>query len=448
MSLLIQKFGGTSVADPESLRNAARRIATAREAGHSVVAVVSAMGGSTDGLVGLAAQLSQRPADRELDLLLSTGELASASALSIALCEVGVSAVSFTGHDAGIITDGVHGRARIVDVDPSLLEMHLDEGTVPVVTGFQGISSTSGELTTLGRGGSDTTAVALTAALGATACEIYTDIEGVFTADPRYVPGAYKLDCLAYEDMCELAVGGAKILAHSSVEYASTYQVPVHVRSSFDTSDGTWVNNHFCGGPAEIFSERFVPTGVAHQTGQSHCRLGGVEEGTAAAVFAALADAAIPLDMVSFRTQEDALLFTVQTGDQPRVSGVLGEMPRGTFTSCDWSEPVGKVSLVGRALSAHPRILSQVLESLRDSGVALGDVAVYAKRISVTCREDAVISAVATLHKAFLERQQENAGTGLARLGWQASKALPARRPDKAMRAAGNTLVRTAKRAN
>lgn len=419
MSLLVQKFGGTSVADPDKIRRVAQRIAATRAEGHAVVAVVSAMSGATDALISLYRSLSGLPENREFDLLLSTGEQASAAALAIALHEMGVDARSLSGRDAGILTDGVHSRARIVEVVPNLVRKHVDDGIVPVVTGFQGISGSTGELTTLGRGGSDTTAVALAAALGATACEIYTDVEGVFTADPRYVQAARKVDHLTYEEMSELAASGAKVLAHSSVEYASTHRVPVHVRSSTEEVEGTWVSDQFCGDPLDVRGERLVAAGVAHQIGQLRCRLHGVEPGAVGTVFGALADAALPLDMVSYRTGESnasgsSLLFTVQASDRHQVTQILNALERaGAFAGCEWSGPIGKVSLVGRGLSAHPRALSLMLDALRVRGIVPGDMAVFNRRISVTCREEEVFTAVCELHEVFLE------GAEVALLDWQ-----------------------------
>jgi aspartate kinase len=421
MSLLVQKFGGTSVNDPDKIRRVAQRIAAARAEGYAIVAVVSAMGGTTDALISLSHSLSDMPDERELDLLLSTGEQASAAALAIALREADVDARSFSGRDAGILTDGVHGRARIVDVVPNSVRECVDAGIVPVTTGFQGVSRHTGELTTLGRGGSDTTAVALAAALRAAACEIYTDVEGVFTADPRHVQSARKIDHLTYEEMSELAASGAKVLASSSVEYASTHRVPVHVRSSADEVEGTWVTGQCDGDPLEMLGERFVASGIAHQTNQLRCQLHDVAPGAMGTVFGTLADAALPVDMVSYRTREgnasgSSLLFTVQASDQHQVTHVLSSLERsGAFAGCEWSGPIGKVSMVGRGFSAHPRALALVLDALRARGIALGDMAVSNPRISVTCREDEVLTAVGGLHEVFLE------GAGTAQLDWPRS---------------------------
>ncbi|MFD2350843.1 aspartate kinase [Nonomuraea ferruginea] len=266
MDLVIQKYGGTSLGDAGKIRRVARRIAAADG---SVVAVVSAMGRTTNSMIELARDLTDTPHARELDLLLSTGEQASAAALAIALHELGVPARSFSAHDCGIITDGVHGRARIVNVDPVRIRECVQDGHVPVVSGFQGLSADNGELTTLSRGGSDTTAVALAAALRARVCEIFTDVEGVFTADPRHVADARKVDRLFYEDMAELAACGATVLAHPSVEYAGAHRVPVHVRSSTTEAAGTWVTGFRSAAPLD--GERFTAVGVAHRTGQLRC---------------------------------------------------------------------------------------------------------------------------------------------------------------------------------
>jgi aspartate kinase len=412
MSLLVQKYGGTSVGDPARIRAVAERVLASRADGNTVVVVVSAMGGATDALLALSRTLSGTPDQRELDVLLSTGEQTSAAALALALRDMGVPARSFTGRDAGIVTDGVHGRARIVDVVPASLGKSLDAGVVPVVTGFQGAAGQTQELTTLGRGGSDTTAVAIAAALRATACEIYTDVEGVFTADPRHVPAARKITHLSYEEMAEMAASGAKVLAHSSVEYASSHRVPVHVRSSVGTGEGTWVSCQRDDGTLGALADRFMVTGLAHQVGQLRCRLRGVGPAALATVFATLAETALPLDMVSYRTGDESvadpsLMFTVQAADQHDVVEALGELQRlGGFAGCEWSGPVGKVSLVGRGLSTHPAAVSRALDVLREQGIVLEDMAVYARRVSVTCREEDVVAAVSQLHEAFVAQPE------------------------------------------
>ncbi|MBB5780233.1 aspartate kinase [Nonomuraea jabiensis] len=401
MNLVIQKYGGTSLGDVSKISHAAKRIAAADG---SVVAVVSAMGSATDTMLDLARSLTATPHARELDLLLSTGEQASAAALALALNELGVPARSFSARDGGIITDGVHGCARIVSVDPARIRECVATGQVPVVTGFQGIAADSGELTTLSRGGSDTTAVALAAALRAEACEIFTDVEGVFTADPRLIAEARKLDQLSYEDMAELAAGGATVLAHSSVEYASTHRVPVHVRSSTTETAGTWVTGLRSAAPPD--GERFTAVGVAHRTGQLRCRLDGVGPTALTAVAAALADPLLHVDMLGRPTAGSpcSLRFVVNAADRDQVDGVLADLrAAGAFTKCHWSGPMGKVSLVGRGFRArHPRV-RLLLDTLKAQGVAVRDVTVHARRISITCAEHDVLDAVTRLHRMFLD---------------------------------------------
>ncbi|MFG6195440.1 aspartate kinase [Nonomuraea sp. JJY05] len=398
MNLVIQKYGGTSLGDVSRISHAAKRIAAADG---SVVAVVSAMGSATDAMLDLARNLTATPHARELDLLLSTGEQASAAALALALNELGVPARSFGARDGGIITDGVHGCARIVSVDPVRIRECVATGHVPVVTGFQGIAADSGELTTLSRGGSDTTAVALAAALRAAACEIFTDVEGVFTADPRLVAEARKLDLLSYEDMAELAAGGASVLAHSSVEYASTHRVPIHVRSSTTETAGTWVTGLRPAAP--LGSERFTAVGVAHRTAQLRCRLDGVDPIALTTIAAALADPALHVDMVS-HLAPCSLRFVVNAACRDQVDGVLaGLRSAEAFSGCHWSGPMGKVSLVGRGFCTHHPQVRLLLDTLRAHGVTVRDMTVQARRISITCPEHDVLDAVTHLHRMFLD---------------------------------------------
>ncbi|MET8005329.1 aspartate kinase [Nonomuraea glycinis] len=395
MSLVIQKYGGTSLGDANKINHAAQRIAAADG---SVVAVVSAMGGTTDAILDLARNLTDAPHARELDLLLSTGEQAAAAALAMALHELGVPARSFSGRDGGIVTDGVHGSARIVSVDPARIRACVQTGHVPVVTGFQGVAADSGELTTLSRGGSDTTAVALAAALQAEACEIFTDVEGVFTADPRHVAEARKLDHLSYEDMAELAASGATVLAHSSVEYASSHRVPIHVRSSTTETTGTWVTGFHQA--ALLDRERFPAVGIAHQTGQLRCRLDGFDPAALTPVAAALTDPMLSVDMLDH--VPGSLRFIVQAGDRDQVDEVLTDLhAAGAFTGRRWSGPVAKVSLVGRGFGGR---LLQVLHTLRAHGIGVRDLTVHGRRVSITCAEHDVLTAVAHLHRTFLGR--------------------------------------------
>ncbi|MFD7656696.1 aspartate kinase [Actinosynnema sp. NPDC059797] len=399
MRLVVQKYGGTSLSDAGRISRAARRIAAEDR---PVVVVVSAMGGTTDTMLGLARTLTDAPHGRELDLLLSTGELASAAALAIALRELGVPARSFSGRDGGIITDGVHGCARIVDVDPTRVLDCVRAGLVPVVTGFQGVAADSGELTTLCRGGSDTTAVALAAALRAEVCEIFTDVEGVFTADPRHVAEARKVEHVSYADMAELAAHGAAVLAHPSVEYARAHRVPVHVRSSATGAAGTWVTDDHPADPPD--GDRFAAVGIAHQTGQLRCRLDGIDPAARDAVVAALADPSLSVDVLDHPAGDvpaaRSLRFTACAEDRAQVDAVLaGLRAAGAFTGCRWSGPFGKVSLVGRGFRTHHPL---VLDALRARRVVVRGTAVHARRISVTCAEHDVLDAVTHLHRAFL----------------------------------------------
>ncbi|MGK5546810.1 aspartate kinase [Streptomyces sp. URMC 127] len=408
-TLLVQKFGGTSLAGPDRIKRAAQRIAAARDEGHQVVAVVSAMGSTTNRLLDLAGKLNGPETGRELDRLLSTGETASAAALALTLNSMGIPARSFSGREAGIVTDGAHGSARIVDVAPAGILEELGAGGVPVVTGFQGVSAEQDVVTTLGRGGSDTTAVALAAALHAGVCEIYTDVDGVYTADPRHVPSARKIEQLDYEAMSELASGGAKVLAHSSVEYAGLHSVPVHVRSSASGAPGTWVSD--TTPPAELdgFAERFTVCGVTHAAGQQRYRLGRVSSRTAEDVLAALSGAALTPDMVHFHSDHPtggtgSLHFTLGGAGHERVAGLLETVSGGLGQSGSLdNRPVAKVSLVGRGLSAHPALVPQALQTLRKGGVAVGGVSVHARRLSVLCPPEEALTAVGLVHLAFLE---------------------------------------------
>jgi aspartate kinase len=373
-----------------------------------VIAVVSAMGGATDSLLDLANSLATVPDARELDLLLSTGEQASAAALAMALGDLGVPARSFTGRDAGIVTDGIHGYSSIIDVDPLRIRDCVHAGVVPVVTGFQGIAPDRGELTTLGRGGSDTTAVALAAALRAEVCEIFTDVDGVFTADPRLVAGARKVNHLCYEDMIELAACGATVLAHSSVEYARTHRVPIHVRPTTADTAGTWVTGSRHDG-AEPEDEPCTVVGIAHQTGQLCCRLDRVDPGALTAFAAAFSGPNRLVDMLDYTVADPptsvcSLRFTASAGDRHVVEEVLADLrAAGAFDTCDWSGPVGKVSLVGRGFRTRPpSVPPLVREALETHRVDSRDVMVRPRRISFTCVERDVGDVVTHLHRRFV----------------------------------------------
>ncbi|HVM56819.1 MAG TPA: aspartate kinase [Gaiellaceae bacterium] len=400
MTVVVQKFGGTSVADPERLRRVARRVVATADTGVQVCVVVSAMGSTTDELIDLAGQISERPHPRELDMLLTAGERISMALLAMAINDLGRDAVSFTGSQAGIVTDTRHGKARIVELRTHRVREALDEGRVAIVAGFQGVSTAS-DVTTLGRGGSDTTAVALAAGLGAGACEIYTDVEGVFTADPRIVPSARKLAAVSYEEMLELAATGAKVLALRSVEYARNHGVPIHVRSSFSESDGTWVVRE------EDVLEQAIISGIASDTGEAKVTILGVPDrpGIAGRVFRPLADAGIHIDMIVQNVSAEGhtdISFTLPTADlahaEPILERVAGEVEASGFT-CD--EDVGKVTLVGAGMRSHPGVAAGMFESLAEAGINIEIISTSPIRISCVVRTADLERAVQVLHEHF-----------------------------------------------
>jgi aspartate kinase len=398
--LVVQKFGGSSVADPERIRNVARRVVAAADAGNQVCVVVSAMGDTTDELLALAAQVAPRPRPRERDMLLTAGEQISVALLSMAIDDLGREAISFTGAQAGILTDAQHGRARIVEIRSERVRASLEAAKIAIVAGFQGRSEAD-DVTTLGRGGSDTTAVALAAALGADACEIYTDVDGVFTADPRVVPGARKLDALSYEEMLDLAASGARVLMLRSVEYARNHGVRIHVRSSFHERDGTWVV-----GEDELL-ERAIISGIAHDASEAKATVLGVPDqpGIAAAVFRPLADAGVNIDMivqnVSDAGQTD-ISFTLPTDDLATAEPILDEIAarvgaRGV--TCD--RGVGKVSLVGAGMKSHPAVAADMFDALAAAGINIEIISTSSIRISCVVRADELEHAVRVLHDRF-----------------------------------------------
>lgn len=417
MGLIVQKYGGSSVADAELLGGVADRVRQTRQEGHQVVVVVSAMGGSTDELLALAGRLSGDPVHRELDALVSTGESVSAAALAIALDHRGVPAESMSGERAGIVTDGRHGNARIVHVDPGRMRQLLDRGIVPVVAGFQGESCADGSRTTLGRGGSDTTAVAVAAALGADVCEICTDVNGVYTADPRFVTGARKLDVLSYEEMIELSAAGAKVLALSSMEYARRHQVPVHLRSS-TRSDvaGTWV-----GPSTRPSAHAGLPpapgqppvTGVAHQSGLVRCTVSDVTQQGAAVIGATLGETAARVDMFRYGWTDLArdrrsLSFVIPEADLAKVSSSLSTVDTSrSVGEWRWTPPLGKLSVVGLGIGDHPEILPSVLDVLGSLDVTVGEVVVCPARISVLCEQERLSDAVVAVHEQFIATEVE-----------------------------------------
>ena len=400
MPLVVQKYGGSSVADPERIRRVARRVVATAERGGAVCVVVSAMGDTTDELLGLAAQVSDRPHPREQDMLLTAGERISIALLSMAINDLGRDAVSFTGSQAGIVTDTAHGKARIVELRARRVQEALDAGRVVIVAGFQGVS-TDLDVTTLGRGGSDTTAVALAAALGAEVCEIYTDVDGVFTADPRIVPGARKLHAVSYEEMLELAAAGARVLVLRSVEYARNHGVPIHVRSSFTEAEGTWVLRD------EDVLEKAIVSGVAHDSGEAKATILGVPDrpGVAGRVFRPLADAGIHIDMivqnVSAAGHTD-ISFTLPRDDlaqaEPILARLAGEVgASGYATDAD----VAKVSLVGAGMRSDPGVAAGMFEALAEAGINIEIISTSSIRISCVVRADEVERAVQVIHDRF-----------------------------------------------
>jgi len=404
MALIVQKYGGTSVADPERMRNVARHVAATRNAGHQLVVVVSAMGKATDNLLQLAHQVSQNPPSREMDMLLTTGERISMSLLCMALHDVGVDAVSFTGSQVGIITDTVHGKAKILEVKGDRVRAAIGEGKVAVVAGFQGIS-TEKEITTLGRGGSDTTAVALAAALHADSCEIYTDVTGVFTADPRVVPQAKKIGVLQFDEMLEMAGAGSKVLALRSVEFARNHDVPIHVRSSFTWEEGTWVvgRNH----ERMKNMEEPVISGVVQDASEAKITVHSVPDrpGVSAAIFEALANANINVDMIVQNTSTAGttdISFTVPKADvataEPIVAGLAREMKAG---GVNHDNDIAKISLVGAGMKTSPGIAAKMFRVLADNDVNIEMISTSTIRVSVVVRTENMQKAVRALHTAF-----------------------------------------------
>ena len=330
MALVVQKYGGSSVADAEGIKRVAKRIVATRQAGNQVVVVVSAMGDTTDELIDLANQVTPAPPGRELDMLLTSGERISMALLAMAIATLGMEARSFTGSQAGVITDAVHGFARIIDVTPGRISSALEDGAIPIVAGFQGVSQTTKDITTLGRGGSDTTAVALAAALSADVCEIYTDVDGVFTEDPRLVAGARRIPRISYEEMLEMAACGAKVLIPRCVEYARRYGLPIHVRSSFSDKTGTWVSVNAENESEEAGMEQAIISAVAHDRNEAKITVVGVPDrvGTAARIFGIIAEADINIDMIvqnvsAIATGRTDISFTLPSADGQRALEML-----------------------------------------------------------------------------------------------------------------------------
>ncbi|MCX5377493.1 aspartate kinase [Streptomyces sp. NBC_00091] len=407
MGLVVQKYGGSSVADAEGIKRVAKRIVDAKKNGHQVVVVVSAMGDTTDELIDLAEQVSPMPAGREFDMLLTAGERISMALLAMAIKNLGHEAQSFTGSQAGVITDSVHNKARIIDVTPGRIRTALDEGNIAIVAGFQGVSADSKDITTLGRGGSDTTAVALAAALDAEVCEIYTDVDGVFTADPRVVKKAKKIDWISSEDMLELAASGSKVLLHRCVEYARRYNIPIHVRSSFSGLPGTWVSNENPQGDAQV--EHAIISGVAHDVSEAKITVVGVPDkpGEAAAIFRAIADAEINIDMIVQNVSAASTGLTDISFTLPKTEGhkAIDALEKAKaqigFDSLRYDDQIGKISLVGAGMKTNPGVTASFFQALSDAGVNIELISTSEIRISVVTRQDDVNEAVRAVHTAF-----------------------------------------------
>ena len=403
---VVQKFGGSSVADAASIKRVAQRIVDTKARGAEVVVVISAMGDTTDELMDLALQVSPQPRPRELDMLLTAGERMSAALLAMAINDLAFEARSFTGSQAGVITTGTHGDARIIDITPGRIETALEDGDIVIVAGFQGVSQTSKDITTLGRGASDTTAVALAAALGADYCEIYSDVDGVFTADPRIVPGATRIPEISYEEMLEMAAQGAKILHLRCVEYARRENVPVHVRSSFSTKPGTWVKDIEVKEGSGM--EQPLITGVAHDRSESKITVVGVPDrvGAAAEVFSAVADAGVNIDMIvqnqSIANDNTAITFTLSGGDKVKALDALhGARERIGFAEILYDDAIGKVSVIGVGMRSHPGVSATFFRALAETGINIQMISTSEIRISVVVGADDVDAAVRAAHTAF-----------------------------------------------
>jgi aspartate kinase len=423
VALIVQKYGGSSVADAASIKRVAKRIAESKRAGHDVVVVVSAMGDTTDELIDLANEVSPMPPSREMDILLTAGERISMALLAMAIANLGVEAQSFTGQQAGVITDSAHGKARIIDVTPSRIRNAIAQGAVAIVAGFQGVTQHTNDVTTLGRGGSDTTAVALAAALMADVCEIYTDVDGVFTADPRIVPTARKIDRISYDEMLEMAASGAKVLVLRCVEYARRYNVPIHVRSSFSGREGTLVTA--ASQQEEGAMEQPIISGVAHDRSEAKITVVGVPDvpGTAARIFKAVAAAGVNIDMIVQNVSAAAtgltdISFTLPADDGQVGIAALTEVQSAIgFHSLQYDDTIGKLSLVGAGMRSHPGVSAKLFDALSEAGINIEMISTSEIRISVVTRADHLDDAVRAVHTAFeLDSDEDEAvvygGTG------------------------------------
>lgn len=421
MALIVQKYGGSSVADAESIKRVARRIVDTKKSGNDVVVVVSAMGDTTDELIDLAEQVSPNPPGRELDMLLTAGERISMAVLAMAISDLGFEARSYTGSQAGLITDSTHGKARIIDVTPGRITQALADNAIPIVAGFQGVSQDTKDITTLGRGGSDTTAVALAAALKAEVCEIFTDVDGIFTADPRIVKRAHKLNQLAYEEVLELAANGAKILHSRCVEYARRFNVPIHVRSSFNQNEGSWVISQKA---KDATMEQPIISGVAHDLADAKLTLVAVPDkpGIAATIFENVASNGVNVDMIvqniaASDTNKTDVTFTLpKTDGKKAVAAIENIKEQIQYQDLILDEDIAKISLVGAGMKSHPGVSANFFRALAKAGVNIEMISTSEIRISVVTRAEDAVKAVQAIHSAFdLDAESEatvHAGTG------------------------------------
>ncbi|WP_433081102.1 aspartate kinase [Dactylosporangium sp. CA-052675] len=405
MALIVQKYGGSSVANAERIKRVAERIVDTRKAGNEVVVVVSAMGDTTDELLDLASQVSPVPAGRELDMLLTAGERISMALLAMAINNLGYEARSYTGSQAGVITTSTHGRARIIDVTPGRLRSALDEGAIAIVAGFQGVSQDTKDITTLGRGGSDTTAVALAAALQSDVCEIYTDVDGIFTADPRVAKNARHIKQITYEEMLELAACGAKVLHLRSVEYARRFSLPIHVRSSYSTANGTMVT----GSMEDLSVEQALITGVAHDRSEAKITIVGVPDqpGVAARIFQTVAAAETNIDMIVQNVSTEGtgrtdISFTLPKTDGAAAKAALERIKSTVdYKSILFDDHIGKVSLIGAGMRSNPGVAAKLFAALAEAGVNIEMISTSEIRVSVVCRDTDLDVAVRAIHDAF-----------------------------------------------
>lgn len=412
MALVVQKYGGSSLESADRIKRVAERIVETRKSGHDVVVVCSAMGDTTDELLDLAQGVNPAPPERELDMLLTAGERISNALVAMAVEALGAEARSFSGSQAGVLTTSAHQNARIIDVTPGRVREALDEGQIVLVAGFQGVSQDTRDITTLGRGGSDTTAVAVAAAMNADVCEIYTDVDGVYTADPRIVPSAKHLDRITYEEMLELAATGAKVLHLRAVEYARRYGVPLHVRSSYTPQPGTIVS----GSVEDLSVEQAMITGVAHDRSEAKVTVRGVPDnrGVAGRIFRVVADAEIDIDMVlqNVSSTDSGLTDITFTVARSNGSEAVAELEKIAdevgFHDVVYDDHVGKVSLVGAGMRSHPGVTATFCEALSNAGVNIEIINTSEIRISVLIRDTQLDDAVAALHAAFdLDSDQE-----------------------------------------